>query len=185
MPYPLLSKDALEGCEIAEIVTGDKGQTYAEIRMQQPVCQLSATPQHSPFQAGVIQDDGSSTRINLELNIDEATQEILKSLDTYLEEQPKTLAPGKAYHKLVQKSGDWPPRLRCKVNTEGPGAARFWSDQASPPGQRPTSGHRWHNDYGMCVFPKLWLMGVSVGVICELRAAVIRDSSVPTDDFPL
>ena len=155
----------MKGCEIAEIVTGKKGQKYAEIHMQQPVYQLSGNPLHSTFQAGVFQDDGSATRINLELNLDEETQEVLKGFDTYLEEKLKVLAPGKAYHKLVQKSGDWPPRLRCKVNTEGPGAARFWSDQASPPGQRPTSRHMWQNDYGMRVFSKLWLMGVSAGVI--------------------
>ena len=185
MPYSLLSKDALKECEIAEVVTGKKGQKYAEIRTQPSVFQLSADPQHCPFQVSVFQDDGTATRLNLELNIDEATQGVLNILDTYFEEKLKELAPGKAYHKLVQKTGDWPPRLRIKVNTKGPGAARFWSDEATPLGnarQVETCGRT----ITACVcFPKLWLMGLSAGVTCELRAAVIHECNIPTDEFPL
>ena len=153
--------------------------------MQQPVYQLSANPLHSPFLAGVFQDDGTATRINLGLNLDEETQKVLTGFDTYFEEKLRVLAPGKAYHKLVQRPGDWPPRLRIQVNTKGPGAARFWSDQATPLGnarQVETCGRT----ITACVcFPKLWLMGVSAGVTCELRAAVIHECNIPTDEFPL
>ena len=76
MPFPLLSQAALKQCTISELKKGTKGQQYAEIRFadETPVFQLSAEPLLSPFSAGVFQDDGTATRLNWDLNLNEATK---------------------------------------------------------------------------------------------------------------
>ena len=81
MPFPLLSQAALKQCTISELKKGTKGQQYAEIRFadETPVFQLSAEPLLSPFSAGVFQDDGSATRLNWDLNLNEATKNILEA----------------------------------------------------------------------------------------------------------
>ena len=90
MPYELLSKDSLKECHVGEILSGKK-QKYAEIHFdgKQKIFQLSASPLVSPFQAGVFQDDGTATRLNLELNIDDSTQHVLEAFDDYFSEQIK------------------------------------------------------------------------------------------------
>ena len=95
MPYELLSKDALKECVVGEIQTGKK-QKYAEIQFdgKQNIFQLSASPLVSPFQAGVFQDDGTATRLNLELNIDESTQHVLEAFDTF-------------FSRTNQQTGTW------------------------------------------------------------------------------
>ena len=95
MPYELLSKDALKECHVGEIQSGKK-QKYAEIQFdgKQKIFQLSASPLVSPFQAGVFQDDGTATRLNLELNIDESTQHVLEAFDTF-------------FFRTNQKVGTW------------------------------------------------------------------------------
>ena len=127
MPYTILSKDILNKCELSELLTSKKGQKYAEIKIDggQPIFQLSTAPLFSPFQAGVFQDDGTQTRLNFDLNLDEQTISTLQAFDSFFEEKLKQLAPGKSYHKLIQQAGDYPARLRTKVNTTGPHAARF------------------------------------------------------------
>ena len=186
MPYELLSKDALKECHVGEILTGKK-QKYADIQFdgKQKIFQLSASPLVSPFQAGVFQDDGTATRLNLELNIDENTQQVLEAFDTFFSEQIKKLAPGKTYHPLIQKHGDYPARIRCKVNAQGPNAARFWSADQTPLGNVRTVDTASKPVTACIVLSKVWLMGVSAGVTCELRAAVLHDNNIPLDVFPL
>ena len=88
MPYSILSQDVLKQCACSEIITGKKGQKYAEIKFDdaQTIFQLSKEPLCSPCQAGVFQDDGTATRINLELNVDENTQKVLDSFDNFFQE---------------------------------------------------------------------------------------------------
>ena len=105
MPFPLLSQAALKQCTISELKKGTKGQSFAEIRFadETPVFQLSAEPLLSPFSAGVFQDDGTATRLNLDLTLNEATKKILEAWDSFFADQLKNVCPGKHYHKLVQK----------------------------------------------------------------------------------
>ena len=188
MPYSLLSQDVVEECTFSEILISKKGQKYAEIHFAntQKIFQLSENPLLSPFQAGVFQDDGTATRLNLELNIDEKTQTVLEQLDTYFEKQLKELAPGKQYHKLIQKTGDYPARIRCKVNCVGPTAARFWLADQTPLGNVRSVETAGKSITACVVFSKVWIMGVSAGVTCELRAAVIHENAnIASDEFPL
>ena len=80
MVFKQLSQAALQQCTLSEIKKGTKGQQYCEIRFadETPVFQLSAEPLLSPFSAGVFQDDGSATRLNLDLQLNEATKKPLK-----------------------------------------------------------------------------------------------------------
>ena len=182
MPYEFLSKDALKEYHVGEILTGKKHK-YDEIHFEgkQKIFQLSASPLVSPFQAGVFQDDGTATRLNLELNIDENTQEVLEAFDTFFSEQIKKLAPGKTYHPLIQKHGE----IRCKVNAQGPNAARFWSADQTPLGSVRSVDTASKPVTACVVLSKFWIMGVTAGVTCELRAAVLHDNNIPLDVFPL
>ena len=188
MPYELLSRDALREIDFSEILTSKKGQKYIEIRFagNTPIFQLSAKPLYSPFHAGVYGDTNhNATRLNLELNLDDDTQEMLETLDTYFEAQLQTLAPGKQYHKLVQRTGDYPARVRCKVNTTGPQAARFWSTDQSPLGNVRNVDTACKNITCCVCVSKVWIMGISAGVTLELRAAVLDHGTIPSDVFPL
>ena len=95
---------------------------------------LSAEPLLSPFSAGVFQDDGSATRINLDLTLNEATKKILEAWDSFFADQLKNVCPGKHDHKLVQKNGKYPERVRLKANTQGPNACRPWAADQTPLG---------------------------------------------------
>ena len=185
MPYELLSKNSLKECHVGEILSGKK-QKYAEIHFdgKQKIFQLSASPLVSPFQAGVFQDDGTATRLNLELNIDDSTQHVLEAFDNYFSEQIKKLALGKTYHPLVQKHGDYPARIRCKVNANGPNAARFWAADQTPLGNVRTVDTASKPVTACVVLSKIWLMGSTAGVTLDLRAAVLHDTA-PLDVFPL
>ena len=187
MPFPLLSQAALKQCTLSEIKKGTKGQQYCEIRFadETPVFQLSAEPLLSPFSAGVFQDDGSATRLNLDLQLNSATKETLEKWDTFFADQLKSVCPGKAYHKLVQKSGEYPERVRLKANTTGPNACRLWSADQTPLGNLrsvETAGAQ----ITACVRPtKAWIMGPSVGVTLECAAAVLHEGGSVPDIFPL
>ena len=188
MPFPILSQNALKQCTISELKKGTKGQSFAEIRFadETPVFQLSAEPLLSPFSAGVFQDDGSATRLNLDLTLNEATKKILEAWDSFFADQLKNVCPGKHYHKIVQKNGEYPERVRLKANTQGPNACRLWAADQTPLGNLravETAGAR----VTAIVKPtKIWVMGPSAGVTLECSAAVLHEggSTVP-DMIPL
>ena len=134
----------------------------------------------------MFQDDGSATRLNFDLNLDENTISTLHAFDSFFEEKLKILAPGKSYHKLVQQPGDYPARIRLKVNTTGPHAGRMWAADKTPLGNaRNVNTVGVHVTACLC-FSKCWIMGAQCGVVCELRAAVLHETAnLPSDDFPL
>ena len=118
--------------------------------------------------------------------IERSYEKTLETWDTFFADQLKNVVPGKAYHKLVQKSGEYPERVRLKANTTGPNACRLWSADTTPLGNLrsvETAGAQ----ITACVRPtKAWIMGPSVGVTLECAAAVICESgSTVPDIFPL
>ena len=188
MPFPLLSANVSTGCSVSELQKG-KRQQYSEIRFggECPIFQLSKAPLVSPFSAGVFQEDPSkpATRLNLDLTLDAETESVLRQVDEFFEKKLQEIAPGKSYHRLVQQQGDYPARVRCKANTSGPMAARFWSAEQTPLGNI-RQVECANAQITACVrIPKVWVMGPSVGVSLELACAVIHENSAPMDVFPL
>ena len=142
----------------------------------------------SPFSAGVFQEDPSkpATRLNLDLTQDAETDSVQRQVDEFFEKKKlQEIAPGKSYHRLVQQQGDYPARVRCKANTSGPMAARFWSAEQTPLGNI-RQVECANAQITACVrIPKVWVMGPSVGLSMELACAVIHENSAPMDVFPL
>ena len=126
MPFQLLSADAISTVTVGEQQVSRKGQKFSEIRFSgnQPCFQLSAEALYSPFKAGVYQGTGQETRVNLDLQITDDLFNVLSLFDYHFEKELKKLAPKANYHKLIQEpEGDYPARIRLKVNATGPMAA--------------------------------------------------------------
>ena len=105
MPFALLSTDALKKCSVGELQVSRKGQKYAEIKFngEQASFQLSSEALFSPFNAGIYQGTGAETRVNLDLQINDALKPVLEACDTFFETEIKKLAPKASYHRLVQE----------------------------------------------------------------------------------
>jgi len=189
MPFPQLSTESLRTVTVGEQQTSRKGQKFSEIKFsgEQPCFQLSAEALYSPFNASVYQGDGTETRLNLDLHISDALRPILEAYDEFFAKEIKKVAPKANYHALVQESeGDFPPKLRLKVNVQGQLAARIWRPDQTLAGNIravKTAGARL---IAIVVFTKIWYMGSIAGVTAELRHAVLYEATdIPDDVFPL
>ena len=189
MPFPLLSVDALRTVSVGEQQTSRKGQKFSEIKFsgEQPCFQLSSEALYSPFKAGVYQETGQETRLNLDLHISDSLRPILEAYDQFFAAEIKKLAPKANYHALVQESeGDYPSKLRLKVNTQGMLAARIWRPDQSLAGNIRAVNTAGARLIACIVFTKVWYMGSQAGVTAELRHAVLYEATdVPDDVFPL
>jgi hypothetical protein len=188
MPFQLLSESALNQCTVSEIRKGSKGQQYCEIRFadETPIFQLSASPLLSPFSAGTFQDDGTATRLNLDLTLDDACKKTLDQWDAFFADLLKKVAPGKAYHKLVQKTGEYPERVRLKVNSAGINACRLWDAQQTPLGNIRSVETAGANITACVKATKVWIMGPSCGVTLEAAHCVLHGGgAAQADVFPL
>ena len=190
MSYPLLQKTALDHVSIGELQSSKKGAKILEIKFQNdaPIWQLSSEALYSPFQAGVYQKDSTiETRQNLDLHITDELYTVLKEFDKYFALELKKIMPKATYHNLVQQEGDYPARIRLKVNANGPNAARFWKTDKTPLGDIRTIKNAGIKMIPCVTFTKAWTMGSLCGVTAELRAAVITDevNDLSAMEFPL
>jgi len=188
MPFPTLSTDALNKCSVGELQVSRKGQKYAEIKFngEQANFQLSSEALFSPFNAGVYQGTGSETRVNLDLQINDALKPVLEAYDNFFEAEIKKLAPKASYHRLVQEHGDYPARLRLKVNTFGLKAARMWKpDQSLIGGIKDCNGLAGTRIIAIASPVKVWVMGGSAGVCFELKHGIVYEADISNDIFPL
>ena len=114
---------------------------------------------------------------------------VLAALDQHFEAALKKHAPGKAnYHSLVQECEGYPSRIRLKVNATGPTAARLWKPDQTLLGDIRQLSLAGSTIIPCVVFTKAWFMGLSYGVTCELRAAVVYEgvsAASAADVFPL
>ena len=94
--------------------------------------------------------------------------------------------PKATYHALLQQEGDYPAKIRLKVNANGPSAARFWKSNRTPLGDIRTIKTTGIKLIPCICFTKAWTMGSLCGVTAELRAAVITDEvNEDAMEFPL
>ena len=188
MPFALLSEAALTAVTVGEQQTSRKGQKYSEIRFSgtQPCFQLAAEALYSPFKAGVYQGTGQETRLNLDLQISDALRPVLEAYDAFFAKELKKLAPKANYHALIQEpEGDYPARLRLKVNTQGPMAARIWRPDQTLLGNVNALNTAGTRMIAIVCFTKAWFMGSQAGVTAELRHGVVYEADAPDDVFPL
>ena len=148
--------------------------------------QLSAEALYSPFKAGVYQGTGQETRVNLDLQISEELTKVLAKYDALFEQEIKKHAPKASYHKLIQEpEGDYPARIRLKVNATGPMAARLWRPDQTMLGDIRSVNTMGTRVIAIVCFTKAWYMGSQAGVTAELRHGVVYEADAPDDVFPL
>jgi len=188
MPFALLSSDYLSTATVGEQQTSRKGQKYSEIRFNgtQPCFQLAAEALFSPFKASVYQGTGAETRLNLDLQISDALRPVLEAYDAFFAKELKKLAPKANYHSLIQEpEGDFPARIRLKVNTQGPMAARMWRPDQTMLGNINSLNTTGTRIIAIVCFTKAWFMGSQAGITAELRHGVVYEAEAPDDVFPL
>ena len=188
MPFSHISEKQLADCKVGEQQVSRKGQKFAPIHFNgsQPCFQLGAEALYSPFKAGVYQGTGQETRVNLDLQVTEELHWILDQYDIFFEKELKKHAPKASYHRLVQEpEGDYPARMRIKVNSTGPLAARLWRPDQSLIGDIRKVNTQGCKMIAIICFTKAWFMGSQMGVTAELRHAVVYEADVPDDVFPL
>ena len=85
MPYPLLSETAQ--FILGEVQTSKRGQKFAPIQSAFPLWQLTNidSPFYCPSGANVYKGDGTETRLNLDVRVDDRTKSIFEQLDKVFE----------------------------------------------------------------------------------------------------
>ena len=127
MVFPTLSADTT--FHLGALAKSKRGQTYATLSSTcNAVFQLTGfdAPLHVPFAAGVYQEKGDETRINLDVVIEGELLQVFDALDKQFETMLASYNQKSQYHPMVTKS-EHGARLRIKVNTEGPTKALMYN----------------------------------------------------------
>ena len=185
MPFPTISSDT--PFVIGALAKSKRGQTYATINSDQnSVFQLTSfdSPLLVPFAAGVFQEKGDETRINLDAVIDGQLLQAFNALDEKFEQMLAPHSQKSQYHPMVTKS-EHGARLRIKVNTDGPKKALMYNMKKERLG-----GIRDVQTAGAYVIPvvaftKAWWMTGQHGIPLELKHCVIAEPPAPDFDWPM
>ena len=178
----------LDSLAIAEVRTNAKGGKSANVSLQSgnPVTITTTLPLSCPFGAGLYQDDGSSTRLNIDFGQLEGLEATFRGLEEQLI-QAATAAKDSLWSKglsdtqvrenftsaLKEREG-YSTTLRCKLDTE---KCRCWSwDSARIP--LPESKGK-----GCQVCPKiqlqsLWFMSPKWGATYQVTDLRIQEPCV-------
>ena len=185
MPFPTISSDT--PFVLGALAKSKRGQTYATINSDQnSVFQLTGfdSPLLVPFAAGVFQEKGDETRINLDAVVDGPLLQIFDTLDEKLE---KLLAPHStksSYHPMVTRS-EHGARIRMKVNTTGPKKAAMYNMKKERLGGIRDVDTAGAHVVPVVAFTKAWWMGGQHGVTMELRHCVITEPPTADFDWPM
>ena len=171
---------------IGDVITSSKGNKTAPITnvKGEPIFLQLTTPKEpltAPFGASAY-NDPQATRKNICFRCTEELEQTISAIDHYMEaylkEHSQRLFKGKqmTYKPLLSLKEDYPALLRCKINTVGQRAARFWTPlytRTDPP-----------VDFKECaISPRaqvrsLWVMGSECGVcldVCDVMYSIIED----------
>ena len=129
MPYSQIT--AQTAFTLGGVQTSKRGQKLAPIVSPAPLYQLTAidAPLFCLFGANVFKGDGTETRLNLDVRLDDRSRDVFTALDEHF----KTLITShcgqlkSTYHPMVHDDGDYGSRLRIKVDTQGMGAGILWT----------------------------------------------------------
>ena len=185
MPFATIKRDT--EFHLGALAKSKRGQTYATLNSTcNAVFQLTGfdNPLHVPFAAGVYQEKGDETRINLDVVIEGELLSIFDALDEQFEKMLAPHSQKSQYHPMVTK-GEHGARLRIKVNTEGPKKAQCHNMKKERLG-----GIRDVQTAGAYVVPvvaftKAWWMAGQHGITMELRHCVFADPPGPDFDWPM
>ena len=162
-----------KGAKIAPVTTTNGALVY-----WRPTEPLSVV-----FPPGNYQDDGSKTRMNLTLKpnteqiyqLTELDEKILQlcvaNAERLFQKSITEAQIRERYQGALRQSEKYPANVRVKMNTEGPGAVRYWNRD----GSAAKSPENWVN---ASVRPairvkSLWFMAGSFGVLLELTDAQV------------
>ena len=124
---------------LGEVRTNAKGGKSAQVTHQsgKPVVVVATVPLSCPFGAGLYQDDGSSTRLNIDFGQLESLEAIFSGLDEQLIKAAiaakdhrwpaKNLTAEQVrenYTSPLKERAEYSTTLRCKIDTE---KVRCWS----------------------------------------------------------
>ena len=184
MPYQLLTSEATFA--LGEIQTSKRGQKFAPICASQPLWQLTSLddPLYCPFGAGVFQEKGTETRLNLDVRLSAASLATFEVLDKRFKEQiEKKYKLKSSYHPMIHDDGEYGARLRMKVSTQGMTAGMFWSPTKERLGTVKDIETRGARIVPVVGFSKVWMMGGLHGVTLELRHAIVAQTLGQEADF--
>ena len=163
--------------EIGDIVCNSKGVKSAQVTNKKggPIFERLTginEPITTPFGASTF-NDSAATRKNICFRCTPKLAKRLAAIDSYiqsyLEKNNGRLFKGKKFtYKplLVPGKDDYEPLVRCKINTEGRGACRFWNEDQERIDMP--------EDLRDCTLvprvqiKSLWLMGDSCGITCDV-----------------
>ena len=129
----------IEGLAFGELRTNSKGGKFANITQQngKPVIIIATDPLSCPFGASLFQDDGSSTRLNIDFGQLEGLEAIFRHTDEQIIlgaiAAKDSLWPGKNltdqqikenYSSSLKEREGFPTTFRAKLDTE---KCRFWN----------------------------------------------------------
>ena len=128
----------VDNIALGEVRTNSKGvkSAQATLKCGKPAVIIANVPLSCPFGAGLYQDDGSSTRLNIGFGQLECMEAILRGLDEQLVQTaisakdslwPKGLTPERVrenYTSPLKEREGYSTTLRCKIDTE---KVRCWS----------------------------------------------------------
>ena len=138
-------------------------------------------PLFCPFSAGVFKGDGTETRLNLDLRIDEALAGTFRALDKKFKD---LIGPQKTqYHPMVHEDFEYGPRIRLKVDTAGPGATMLWAPDKTRLGTPKDVETRGASIVPVAAFTKAWYMGGMHGITLEMKHAIVLRTAGEDPDF--
>jgi hypothetical protein len=172
-----------------------RGNKNASILENGKPLKIKLHPTTAPFGAGLFNDNGTSTRLNLDLQCDEVYLEFCTAVDEWCIEQltsrsteffktKKSRAEVEAIFKPsatphCSKGIEYAPTLRTKINTLGTNAIRCWNPDKTVKAT-PECGLDWK---GATITPEIliksiWFMQGACGVVYETTNAIIENDVI-------
>ena len=181
MPYPLLTESAT--FTLGDKQSSKRGQQFQAICSETPLFQLTAIdqPYYCPFGASVFKGDGTETRLNLDVRLDERSTALFAALDAKF--QGLIGKQDSKYHPMVHNDGEYGSRLHIKVSTTGPQAGILWTPEKKRLGTVTDFDTRGASIIPVVGFSKVWYMGGMHGITLELRHAIVAQAPGDEADF--
>lgn len=178
MAFPLLGKVDFSTWSVGDVATGTRGQKSAPVFAESKPCphlQLCTTQaaMHCPFGASAYNDDGTATRLNMELDLSDEQCLHLGKLDDWARARAKDLNLKGEYRPCVTTDKHGHRRTRVKVSTTGVHAARFWDSVRTPLGSAKDLALQGALVTPVVACTKMWVMAGQFGLCLELRHGVV------------
>ena len=178
MAFPLLGKTDFSTWTVGELAVSARGQKSAPVFADSKPCphlQLCTVqnPMSAPFGASAYNDDGSATRLNMELNLSDEQCLQLGKLDDWARARATDLGLKGEFRPCVSVDKHGNRRIRVKVSTTGVHAAKFWDTMRTPLGSARDIALGGALVTPVVAVTKIWTMAGQWGLTCELRHGIV------------